>query len=287
MRGLILFELRKALNIFIVLIAAVLCAAWFFVCKLCYIGNYEEINGEIYKDYINTLSEAAPDWEEYIEGEKSAIYETLSMKQTMQDLYFSGEISDSEYLDYLDRYDYYDKRVKTFNVISEKFTRFRENPALRFIYDLELEGHLTAMTADFPLAVMLMIFAANVFIPDISIKPFILTSKNGRRKTLISKLSAFLIIMAVLIFAFNFAELAALFSKELGDLSVPAASMDRFSELNTDISCFSLIVQTFAFRILLEISMGTVFFAVASKSRKYITFFIISMIFLFPYAFLQ
>lgn len=287
MRGLIYFELKKSLNIFIVLIAAVLCAAWFFVCKQCYIGNYDKINGEIYRLYIDRLSELTPDeWKEYIGSEEAAIKETLSMQGAMKEKYMSGELSDTEYLDYIELYNLYESRTETFNVISEKFRRFQENPSLRFTYDLELEGYLTSMTVDFPLVTMLMIFAGNMFISELRITPFIRTAKNGRRKTLMSKLLAYLIIAAGLIIAFNLAELAALFSKNFGDLSVPAASMDSFAALNTDMSCLSLITHTFVFRIISEITVGIVFFAIASVSRKYITFFSLSMIFLFLFALL-
>lgn len=282
MRELVYFELKKSLNIIIIMIAAVLCAGWFFFCKYCFIGSYDNINGEIYRDYVNRLSGLDINTlTEYVGTEGNAIADTLSAKNTMQERYFNGEISDIEYLEYIDRYNYYDTRAETFSVISEKFGRFPENPSLRFIYDTELEGYLTTMTVDFPLVIMLMIFSANVFIPELRINPFILTAKNGRGKTLAAKLTAYLIITAVLITAYNFAELAALFSKELCDLSAPAASMDKFAALSPDISCFSLISQTFVFRIVSEVSLGMVFFAIASECRKYITFFSVSIIFFF------
>lgn len=282
MKDLIYFELKKSLNVVIVLAAAVLCAAWFFFCRLCYVACYDNINGDVYRDYVSHLCDLEFDErKEYIELEKNTMHNILSAESEMQEKYFNGELFDSEYLEYIDRYNYFDARSKTFDVILNKFNRFQENPSLRYIYDLELEGYLTTMTADFPLVIMLMIFAANMFIPELQINPFILTSKNGKRKSLLSKLLAYLMIMTALIFMYNFAEIAALFSKNLCDMSAPAASMDRFAELPTEISCFSLVFQTFSFRIISEVSISIVFFAIASKCRKHITFLCISIFFSF------
>lgn len=268
------WELRKLINAITVPAAVVLCAAWFFVCKLLFVGNYEDINGAIYRNYIAGLSDLTfGEQSEFIEKEGATIAETLTAETEMREKYLHGEISDEEYLSYLDRLESCKAKSETFKYIERKFARICEDPRLKFTYDLELEGHLTTMTADFPLIIMLLIFGCFVFIPEIPTEPFILTCKNGRRKTLTAKLAAYFIVGGVLIAAFNFAELAALFSKNLGDLSAPAASMEAFGQLSRGISSLALIVRIFAFRLLGEITICAMFFALAAICRNHIAYF--------------
>lgn len=268
------WELRKLINAIIVLAAAALCVGWFFVCKLLFVGEYEGINGAIYRNYIAELSDLSfGEQNEFIEKEGAKIAETLSAETEMRAKYFRGEIPDDEYLNYLDRLEGCKAKSETFAFVERKFTRICEDPRLKFTYDLELEGHLTTMTADFPLVIMLLIFGCFVFIPEIPTEPFILTCKNGRRKTLAAKLAAYFIVCGVMIAAFNFAELSALFSKNLGDLNVPAVSMEAFGELDRDITSLGLIVRIFAFRLLGEITICAMFFALSSLCRNHIAYF--------------
>lgn len=267
------WELRKTVNTIIVLVSVVLCAGWFFACKLLFIGNYEDINGAIYKSYIADLSGLTfEEQREYIEAEGAEIGGALSAETEMRDKYFGGEITDEEYLDYLELLESSKSKNKTFAYVRHKFERICEDQRLKFTYDLELEGHLTTMTADFPLIVMLLLVGCFVFIPDISINPFISTCKNGRRKTFMAKLAAYFIICGVMTAAFNFSELAALFSKNLGDLSVPAASMEAFDTLDRDITSSSLIARTFLFRLLGEVTVCAVFFALSSRCQNHIAY---------------
>lgn len=268
------WELRKLINVITALSAAALCVGWFFVCKLLFVGEYEGINGAIYRNYIAELSDLTFDEQsEFIEKEGVKIAETLSAETEMREKYFLGEISDDEYLSYLDRLEACKAKSETFAFVERKFTRICEDPRLKFTYDLEIEGHLTTMTADFPLVIMLLIFGCFVFIPEIPTEPFILTCKNGRRKLFAAKLEAYFIVCGVMIAAFNFAELAALFSKNLGDLNVPAASMEAFGELDRDITSLGLIVRIFAFRLLGEITICAMFFALSSLCRNHIAYF--------------
>ncbi len=270
----ILWEIRKSVNVIFMLSAAVLCGIWFFVCRNFFVVNYEDINAEIYRSYIDELS-ALPREEQrkYIENEGSQIRLILSSRDVNQEKYLHGEISDDEYLKYLDSYDSCSAKSATFNFIETKFARISENPKLRLFYDLELEGYFSTMTADFPLIILLAISGCGVFISDIPTEPFVKTCKNGRNKTFFAKLSATLIVGAALIFAFNFAELAALFSKNLGDLSAPAASMDKFAALDADISCRDFIFHTFLFRIIGEFTVCIIFFALSRLCRNYAAFF--------------
>lgn len=270
----IFWEIRKSINVIFLLSAVVLCGIWFFVCRNFFVVNYEDINGEIYRSYIDELS-ALPREEQrkYIENEGLHIRQILSLSDEIRTKYLHGEISDDEYLKYLDSYDSCRAKSATFNFIEMKFARISENPKLRLFYDLELEGYLTTMTADFPLIILLAIAGCGVFISDIPTEPFVKTCKNGRNKTFFAKLSATLIIGAILIFAFNFAELAALFSKDLGDLTAPAASMDNFAALDSDITCFSLIFQTFLYRIIGEFCVCIIFFMLSRLCRNYAAFF--------------
>lgn len=268
------WELRKMINAVTVPAAVVFCAAWFFVCKLLFVGEYEGINGAIYRNYIAELSDLTFDEQsDFLEKEGAKIAETLLAETEMREKYLHGEISDENYLDYLDRLESCKSKSKTFEYIERKFARICEDRRLKFTYDLELEGHLTTMTADFPLVIMLLIFGCFVFIPEIPTKPFIITCKNGRRKTLAAKLAAYFIVCGVMIAAFNFAELAALFSKNLGDPAAPAASMEAFGELDRGITNLGLIARIFAFRLLGELTVCAMFFALASLCRNHIAYF--------------
>ena len=268
------WELRKLINAMIMPAAAALCVGWFFVCKLLFVGNYEGINSAIYRDYIAELSDLSFDEQgEYIAAEDAEISGTLSSENGMRDKYFQGDISDEDYLDYLDRLESCKAKSETFAYITRKYARICEDRRLKFTYDLELEGHLTAMTADFPMIVMLLIFGCFVFIHELPTEPFILTCKNGRRKLFAAKLAAYFIVCGVMIAVFNFAELAALFSKDLGDLAVPAASMEAFGELDRDLTSLGLIVRIFLFRLLGELTVCAVFFALSSLCRNHLAYF--------------
>lgn len=268
------WELRKTVNVITVLIAIVLCVGWFFACKLLFIGNYENVNGAIYRSYIDELSGLTfEEQRKYIEAESADIGGTLSAETEMRGKYFAGEITDEEYLDYLDLLEGCKAKNKTFAYIGHKFERICEDEHLKFTYDLELEGHLTTMTTNFPLILMLLIVGCFVFIPDIPIDPFIAVCENGRQKTFTAKLAAYFIICGIMIAAFNLSELAALFSKNLGDLSVPAASMESFDTLDRDITSSALIARTFLFRLLGEVTVCTVFFALSSRCQNHIAYF--------------
>lgn len=270
----IFWEIRKSINVITVLIAVFLCGVWFFVCRIFFVGDYEDINGEIYRDYINDLSRLTyEEQREYVEIERAEINYTVSSQNEMREKYLRGEISDEEYLNFNELYENCAAKSVTFSVIDRKFDRITANPRLQFTYDLELEGHLTTMTADFPLLIMLSVVGCGVFISEIPINPFIKACKNGRRKVFIAKLSAYLIICVIMISAFNIAELAALFSKSLGDLSAPAASMEKFDALDINITCLSLIAKTFLFRIFGEIAVCMMFFALSSRCKNHIAFF--------------
>lgn len=268
------WEIRKSLNIILILAAAVLCAVWFWVCGSFFIGSYDGINGEIYRSYISQLSELYRDEQrEYIENEALQINSVLSSREENDSRYLHGEISDEDYLKYIENYDICSTKKGTFEFIKSKFERIGQTDELRFIYDLELEGYLTTMTANFPLLILLLIVGSGVFISDIPMNAFVKTCKNGKGKTNASKLAAMLIIGTVLIIAFNFAELAALFSKDLGDLSAPAASMDKFASLDTNVSCFMLIMKTFLFRIVGEYTVCMIFFALSRLCENYFAYF--------------
>ena len=277
MKSLIYWELRKTVNILTALLVPALCIVWFFVCKYIFVGSYNDINGEIYKSYISDLSAlSAEEQSEYIRAEGDLIRETLSSWDEMQQKYMNGQLSDEEYLDYTRNYNICRARAETFNVISQKAERFRKDHTLRFTYDLELEGYLTTMTADFPLIIMLIIFAGRFFITEIPVYPFILTCRDGGRKTYRAKFLTHFITAFIIIFAFNLAELTALFSKNLGDLYAPAASMDAFAVLDTDITCFSYIVSTYIYRIISEIVFCVLLFAISNRCKKYITFYCVT-----------
>lgn len=270
----ICWEMRNLINVITVPIAAVLCVGWFFVCKLLFVGEYEGINGAIYRNYIAELSDLTLDEQsEIIEKEDAEIGDTLSAETEMRDKYFLGEISDEDYLDYLDHLESCKAKYETFAYIKRTFTRINDDPRLKFTYDLELEGHLTTMTADFPLIIMLLIFGCFVFITEIPAEPFILTCKNGRRKLFAAKLAAYFIVCGVMIAAFNFAELYALFSKDLGNLNAPAASIEAFGGLDRDITSLGLIARIFMFRLLGELTVCAVFFALSSLCRSHIAYF--------------
>lgn len=270
----IFWEIRKSVSGILILTAAVLCGVWFWVCGKFFIGSYEDINGEIYRSYITDLSALSREEQrEYIENEGLRIGLVLSAYTDNQAKFLHGEMSDEEYSQYIESYDDCRTKSPTFKFIETKFERISETDELRFIYDLELEGYLTTMTADFPLIILLLIVGCGVFISDIPTEPFIKTCKNGRTKTFVSKLAATLIIGASLIIAFNFAELAALFSKNLGDLSAPAASMDKFATLDTGVTCFALVIKTFLFRIIGEFTVCMMFFALSRLCGNYIAFF--------------
>lgn len=268
------WEIRKTVSVALILTAGILCAVWFWVCRFFFIGSYEDLNGEIYRAYIADLSDLTYDEQrEFIETERSQINITFASQEEMMGKYLRGEISDAEYLDYVDRYDICRMKSETFAVIERKFARISEDPRLQFTYDLELEGHLTTMIANYPLIISLLIISSGAFIPEIPINPFIKTCKNGRMKAFAVKFSAYLIVCVLMIIVFNFAELAALFSKNLGNLSVPAASMEKFSALDGSVTCLSLIVKTFLFRILGEAAVCVIFFALSSYCGNHVSFF--------------
>lgn len=270
----IFWEIRKSVSSILILVSIVLCCIWFCVCKFLFIGSHENINGEIYKSYVEKLSELSHNEQrEYIEEEDMKIRLVLSSYEDNASKYLHGELSDEGYLKYIESYDDCRAKQPTFDFIKNKFRRISENDELCFIYDLELEGHLTTMTADFPLIVLLSIIGCGAFISDIPTEPFIKACKNGRIKTFAAKLAATLFIGAALIIAFNFSELAALFSKNLGDLSAPAASMDKFAVLNIDISCSELIIKTFLFRMVGELTVCIMFFSLSGLCASYIAFF--------------
>ncbi len=270
----IFWEIRKSVNGILILTTAVLCVVWLFVCRNLFVGSYEDINGEIYRTYIAELSALSREEQrEYITEEGLRIRLTLSSREENDSKYLHGEMPDEEYLNYIESYDDCRAKHTTFEFIERKFKRISETPELRLIYDLELEGYLTTITADFPLIVLLSIVGCGVFVSDIPTESFIKTCKNGRNKTFMSKLVAMLIVGGTLIIGFNFAELAALFSKDLGDLSAPAASMDKFAALDTDITCLELIIKTFSFRIVGEFTVCIMFFAISRFCANYIAFF--------------
>lgn len=272
------WELRKSINVITVLTAAILCAVWFFVCRMIFVGRYEDINGAIYKNYIAELSELTfEEQSEFIKTENAKIGNTLSSETKMREQYFDGELSDAEYSDYLDLLENCKLNEKTFAYIKRKFERVCEDPRLKFTYDLELEGHLTTMTADFPLIVMLLIVGCFMFIPEIATEPFIKTCKYGRQKTFMAKLGAYFIVCGILIVAFNFAELVALFLKDLGNLTAPAASMEAFGELDRSVTNSALIVRIFLFRLLGEVTACAIFFALSSLCANHITYFCLAL----------
>lgn len=268
------WEIRKAVSFPLILIAVILCAAWFLVCKGLFIGSYEDINGEIYRAYITDLSDLTYDEQrEFIEAERTQINTTLSLQEEMREKYLRGEISDEEYLSFTESYNICVAKSSTFSFIENKFERISKDPNLQFTYDLELEGHLTTMTINFPLIILLLVIGSGVFIPEIPINPFIKTCKNGRMKAFFTKLSAYLIICFLMIIAFNLSELAALFSKNLGNLSAPAASMEKFGTLDRSVTGLSLIVKTFLFRVIGEVAVCVMFFALSSRCKNHIAFF--------------
>lgn len=270
----VLWEIRKSISTALILSAAVLCGVWYWICGSFFVGSYEGINGDIYRSYIRDLSVLSRDEQlQYISEESAAIELALSSYDKNNLKYLHGEISEEEYLEYMDAYNASCAKSATFALVEKKFERISETPGLSFTYDLELEGYLTAMTADFPLILLLAIAGCGIFISDIPTEAFVKTCKNGRERTFASKLLAMLAIGAALVAAFNFAELAALFSKDLGDLSAPAASMDHFAALDIDISCIELIAATFLLRIAAEFAICVIFFSLSSLCKNAITYF--------------
>lgn len=268
------WELRKSINVITMLIAVILCVGWFFVCKHLFVGHYGDINGAIYRSYIDELSVMTfEEQRDYIEAEGAKISETLFAETDMRNKCFLGYITDEEYRSYLAELDSCNAKINTFAHIRHQFERICDDPRLRFVYDLELEGYLTTMTVDFPLVVMLLFVGCFIFIPDISITPFILTCKNGRWKIFKAKLVTYFVVCGIMIISFNCVELVALFSKNLGDLSVPAASMEAFDSLDRGITSYALIVRTFLFRLLGELTVCIMFFALSSLCENHIAYF--------------
>lgn len=272
------WEIKKCVNPVICATAAVLCVAWFFVCKLLFHGSYDEINDHVYRNYIDDLSEMSPtERMDFVEYESLNIAVTMSVYEQKRNDFFDGKLTEQEYLDYLNDYELCNIKSSTFAVIKRRAERFSEKPELCFFYDLELEGYLTAITPSFPLIILIVFLAGELFIVDIPSLAFLKTCANGRKKLYRSKLTAWVVICAILITAFNMAEIGALLTKKIGAATIPAASMDVFAELNTDISCLDLIVYTFVFRILGELATGAILFTLASRCDNHLSFYGISV----------
>ena len=217
----------------------------------------------IYNEYMNDLAgPSSKKTDEYIANEKQRIAAVLAQKDQMRQRYQSGELTTGEFNAYMN--DYYDAEGKreVFSTIEEHQKYIKEYEAtyggtLWYLHDVGYEKFFNrAFDIWFYLALLLLF--CGIFTVEYksnnkggSFYAILQSTKNGRKKSIVSRLLAAAILYLPLWALFTGGEYF-FFIKEWGlpELSAPLASLHAFENLASDVTLGSYLTLCALLRLL-------------------------------------
>ena len=229
-------EMGKLLlaNKFIIIVAIVLLAKGFIATET--FTYTESFTDSVYKEYMTTLSgELTEEKMAYIEAERNRIDTAKnSYNQVLAD-YYQGKVSQSEYLAFLEEYDYAKDRDSHFARIEARrdyiLSQWEVGKDAYFVYDTGWNT-LFSQGFDYLLYGLVLLLFAGVFANEIrgGIHNILKATGKGRWRLFLAKYAAVLTLATLLFAAFTAIDLnAAMQSFEFPGWDAPVQSLTLFN----------------------------------------------------------
>ncbi|MHB1151833.1 MAG: hypothetical protein ACYCWE_05605 [Eubacteriales bacterium] len=203
----------------------------------------------VYMDYIARVS--GPVTEEklsYIENEKNYIDSTLAQYSSVFESYRNGELTNDEYHDYLNRYNYAnycryacsrlcDRRDYLVGIVDY-------HPGVEFIYEEGIDRYL-GTPLDIVMVLTAVFLCGNIFALEYEsgFSKILRLSKRGRKPVFRRKLIFSLILAAAAFFIFSGIDLYFLLTNyNVNYLSANIISIPRFAEIAVDMSIGTYVI---------------------------------------------
>lgn len=277
------YEMHKAvISSRYIIIAVIL-----LVCRVA-LANEEfsavqSFTDSVYEEYMTTLAgEMTEEKRQYIADEREMIDSTIAIEDEKQQAYYNGEITQEEYYEYLEDYNYATGRTMTLKKIedhAEYIDYLAENDKEAwFVYDTGWKK-LFFTDFDWTMYALLLLLFAGIFSVEYDSKSsaagfaqILRTSKYGRRKTFACKYGTAVSTSAVIAIVWNALDLGFIIhAYDLPMLDAPLWSIEAFEEFAPDLTVMQYIVLLFAVRLFAAILMACLAASLSAVLRKNIS----------------
>ena len=228
-------EMGKLLlaNKFIIIVAVVLLAKGFIATET--FTYTESFTDSVYKEYMTTLSgELTEDKLDYMEAERNRIDTAKNGYNQVLAAYYQGKVSQSDYLAFLEEYDYAKDRDSHFARIEARrdyiLSVQAQGKDAYFVYDTGWNT-LFSQGFDYLLYGLVLLLFAGVFANEIrgGIHNILKATGKGRWRLFLAKYAAVLTLTTILFAAFTAIDLtAAMKSFEFPAWDAPIQSITMF-----------------------------------------------------------
>ena len=283
-------EISKMLlaNKFIIVVAVALLAKGFMASQtFVYTSSFTD---SVYKEYMTTLAGEMTDEKlAYIEAERLRIDTAKNSFNQMANEKNKGNITNEEYLAYLDEYDYAMDRDVHFSRIEERRDYIlglqEEGKDAHFVYDT---GWNTLFGQDFDYlfyGLVLLLFAG-VFANEIQgkIHPILKPTRKGRGRLFLAKYAAVLTLSTLLFAAFTAIDLTvAMKAFEFPAWDAPIQSITMFGDV-ASMTVAQFVALWIAVKWLAVLVLTTALTGISLLSGKVLnTMAIVAVVTLMPY----
>lgn len=237
----------------------------------------------VYEEYMTTLAgEMTEEKRQYIADEREMIDNTIALKDEKQQAYLNGELTQDEYYEYLEDYNYATGRTETLQKIenhAEYIDYLAESgKEAWFVYDT---GWKNLFFTDFDwimYAVILLLFSG-IFSVEYDSKSsaagfaqILRTSKYGRKRTFACKYGTAVSIAAIITLVWNALDFGFVMrAYDLPMLDAPLWSIEAFERFAPDFTVMQYIICLCAVRMLASILMACLAASLSAVLKKNIS----------------
>lgn len=210
---------------------------------------------EEYSAYLEVLSgELTEDKRTLIENESEEILQANNEIKSLYEEYYSGQIEKAELAEAIEPYTRIVENEKGYDVIFQQYVYVRENPENRyFIYTNGWDALMSGENLNIVLCLLLLLIITPIFLDDIDseMDMILLTSRNGHKKTAVSKLAvAMTTTLGICLITEGAKILFIALRYGLSNGQYPIQSLEYFSYSEKDISILAAFLFIELFRIL-------------------------------------
>ena len=251
----------------------------------------DSTNETLYRQYCTEFGDMdIEDADAALKAETERVITGLQLRGAAEELYKNNEITEAEYNEMMTEYGYCSAREYVVQRCGERMSELvaannASGAPVRFIYDTGYKKLLSS-DADFILILLLLICISSVFSyeSESGFYAVMRTTKNGRKKTFLSKILCVFCTAAVLFAVFSVSDLIALYRHiSFASLDASVLSLDAAKNFE-NVSIKTYLIILYAVRFLSYETFALFIASVSALLQKTVSAFSVSAVFVFaPY----
>ncbi|MBR6920603.1 MAG: hypothetical protein IKH51_00220, partial [Clostridia bacterium] len=251
----------------------------------------DSTNETLYRQYCTEFGDMdIEDADAALKAETERVITGLQLRGAAEELYKNNEITEAEYNEMMTEYGYCSAREYVVQRCGERMSELvaannASGAPVRFIYDTGYKKLLSS-DVDFILILLLLICISSVFSyeSESGFYAVMRTTKNGRKKTFLSKILCVFCTAAVLFAVFSVSDLIALYRHiSFASLDASVLSLDAAKNFE-NVSIKTYLIILYAVRFLSYETFALFIASVSALLQKTVSAFSVSAVFVFaPY----